>query len=309
MKNTGTDCTPLINVTKKIMLMPVCDSTGTRNFINLTGTINAALFTAMINDTDNSQRLYPLPELKDVNDTRNDPVLQTFADDSTIFIRDGIRNFEGRIVGKNASPALKGKIESARCGEMGVFLVDRLGNLIGIVSDDKTKMYPIRLDSESIAAMFVNATDTTIQAIRLMFNFHPDEQDSCIGMITATELTDAKPLLMKGLLDVYSTVSGISTTGATVELYTDYGSAITPVRVKGLVTADFVSSVGGATSKVRNSTDAADIAVTVTEGTGDNAGIYTLAWVAQTVSDVIIVKPLKNGFDFTEVTDSTITIV
>lgn len=311
MQNTGTACTPLINVTKKILLQPVFNNDGERNYIDLEDDVDAAMFTALINNPDNSVRLFPLPELKDVKDTRNDPVLQKFADDSTIFIRDGVRTFEGMIVGRNASPVLKGKIESARCGEIGVYLVDRLGNLIGIVSDDKTKLYPIRLDSESIAALFVSATDTTIQAIKIMFNFHPDEQDACIGMITATELGDAKPLLFKGLIDVTATFSAISTAGFTIELKTDYGTALTPVRVEGLVKTDFVSSVGGATGNVyrSNNTPGNEAIDTVTEKTGEDAGIYDIVLDdAATAGDILVVKPLLNGYDFSLVVASPVTI-
>lgn len=307
MSNTGTDCSPAMEVVKKLMLMPVYDSTGVRNYIDLTDDIDASTFTDLINDPDSSKRLYPLPEMKDIEDTRANPILQTFKDGSNIFIRDDARQFKGIIPGKDGNTILKGKIEAARCGEVGVFMVDRVGSLIGTISDDGTKLYPTRIDSESLAAIFGKATDTTVQQLMISFNFDPDESDSCLRMVTKSEMDDADLLILKGLIDVYAIYTGAATTGVTVKLYTDYGTPKTPTTVKGLTTTDFVSSTDAATSKVRNETDSANIAVTVTEST-DEPGTYDLAWAAQTPADVMIIKPLKDGFDFKEVVTSKVTI-
>ncbi len=298
----------MMEVTKRIDIIPYYDSTGARNFIDLTGTIDQAMFTAMINEADDSKRLYPLPQLKDIEDTRGEPITEKFKDDTQVFIRDGIRNFAGLIVRKDAQVKLKSAIESARCGDVGVYLVDRKGDYIGVVSDDKTKLYPIRLDSDSISATLIKTTDTTTQKIRLMFSFHPDEDDGCLGMIANNEMNDATPLLFKGLLNVYATFSSITTTGANVKLYTDYGTPITPAVVEGMLSANFVSSVTAAAAKVRNTTDSADVTVTATEQGSPLEGTYALAWAAQTSTDAIVVDLLANGFDFTAVRNSPIAI-
>lgn len=296
MANTGTACTPLIKVTKKLLYMPIFDNAGARNYIDLTGDLDAAYFSGLINDSDGSQRLFPLPEMKAVEDTRGDAVTEDFADGTKIFIRDGSRAFSGMIVGKLASTKLKGKIEAARCGEMGVFNVDADGNIIGIVSEDQTKLYPIRLDSESISATFIQATDTTIQKLNVKFNYHPDENDACLGMITADELDGVDALVLKGLLDLTITATTPTATGVVITLKTEYGSVLNPVMAKGFVAADFTFV---------NVTDSgSSIAIT---GTGASFtetadGVYTIVYKTAddpTVADVVKVTVNKTGYAIT----------
>ena len=304
MSNTGTDCTPLIEVASKLILVPICDSTGVRNHIDLTTTLNEAYFQAFINNADKSKRWYPLPDMKNVGDNREEPLTEDFDDGIKIFIREGARTFEGQIVGKKGGHILKGKIEAARCQEMGVYIIHRLGGITGIVSEDKTKLYPYRLDSESISASLVRATNTTTQKLSVKFNFHPDESDGCIGMITPDQYGDAVPSVWKGLLDVHVKYTTPITTGVILTLYTDYGTPIDPTLVKGLVVGDFAAY---------NVTQSSAIALT---GTGASfsesasGGVYTIAYKTSddpSVSDVVRFTITKAGFDFTDVTNNPVT--
>lgn len=308
MLNTGVDCTPIMEVVQKLLLFPVYDSTGVRNYIDLASPINAQLFSDMINEADGSKRLYPLPNLKDIKDTRGEPIRETYPDRSSSFIAEGVRTFDGIIVGRDGNTIIKGQIESARCGEMGVYGVDRLGNLIGVISSDGTQLFPIRLDSDSISVNYIKKTDTTQQKLQITFNYHPDESDNCLRMVAADELGGASLLTLKGLLDVFVTFSDITTTGATAFLFTKYGTVLNPVEVEGLVITNFVSTVGGATSNIRNTTTSADVALTsVTEST-TVPGSYALVFPAQTSADVLAVDCVKLGFDFTAVALSPLTI-
>lgn len=311
MLNTGNVCMPLMKVTKRIDFISVYKSDGTRNGIDLTATVDATTFSTMINNTDSFQRLFPLPQVVNVDDKRGEPTLQKFSDDSTTFIRDGARNFEGYIVREDANPVVLGEINSARCnGGMGVYLTDKKGNYIGILSDDRTKLYPFRLDSASISATFVFPTDSTDPMIKVMFTFHPDEEDACIGMITPSQMNGAAPLLFKGLRDVYINTSAITTTGMVVEFFVKTVDPKNPVRIYGLTPvpgtpAAFISNVGGATSKIRNTTTALDVTLTsATEGTGpqlpgSGIGTYALVFAAQTSGNKIQVKAIKTNYDFT----------
>jgi len=311
MTNTGIDCTPQLTVTKKLILQPLYDSTGVANFIDLTSAVNAALFTGLINQADPSKRIYPLPELKDIADTRNAPVTQKSKDDSQVYVRDGIRTFEGMIIGGNASFQLKAKIEAARCGLMGAYMVDRLGNITGIASSDGTKLYPIPMDSNSIAATWIQPTDTTVQAIKLEFNFDPSMLDSCIRMIAATEIPDVNVLTLRGLVNVYPVFSNLATTGVTVQLITEYGTPINPTTVKGLVVAtDFISPDSDtAANAYRSNNTPADVPITGAEEAYPNGGSYDVLFTTPaTTGDVIGFNMLKAGFDFSAVKAATITI-
>lgn len=308
MSNTGTACMPAMQVAKKLITIPVFDYAGVRNGLDLTTPITLATFAAFINDTDDSQRMYPLPEMKNINDTRNDPVTEEFDDGSKFFIREGTRNFESIIVPPFASPILKGKLDAIRCNEMGVYIIDRKGSLIGIISDDGTKLYPIRIDSGSFSAQLLSPTNSTVSKLQIRFSFNPEEDDACLRMITPAEMDGANLLVINGLLDVHATFSSISTTGFTVQMDTEFGTALTKVPVEGLVIADFISSVTLATSKARNVTDSADITLTTVVESTTVPGQYVVVMPAQTSADVLTVTCKKNGYDFTLVADEVVTI-
>jgi hypothetical protein len=297
LANQGTGCTPLFNVIAKLIAVPTYDSTGARNGIDLTDTLNEAYFTALINQSDASKRWYPLPEMKNVASPRADAVVTEWEDGTTEFVRQGSKSFTGVIPSNNANPMVLGQIESLRCGDVSVYVIDSKGSLRGSISSDGSTLYPIRLDSPSISANLQDASGTANQKMDIKFSFHPDEQDADLRMITADELGGSYLLATKGLIEVTMVISGISTTGATVKMKTPFGTQLNPVLKKGLVTADFISSVGAATSKVRNVTDGADVAVTATEDA--TGGTYTLAWTAQTVSDVVTVLAKSTGYSFT----------
>lgn len=294
--NTGQSCVPIMRVQKKIFLVPTFDSTGVANEIDLTQTLNEAYFTARVNDTDASQRWYPLPEMKNIVDERGDSLYQTFEDGSKVFISQGTRTFNGLIVGADAAPQMVGKITSHRGVGMSIFIVDKEKNLIGKVGSSATKLAPIELEADSIDAKFIKTIDTAIQAIQVSFDVHMNEDDADLRMIQSTEMSyDISRL--RGLIDVDATISSISTTGFTATLTTDGGTPITPVLCKGLVAGDFA---------LYNVTDAS--AVTISTMTESPSGVYAFTFTAQTSADVLRLTPTKNGYDFTDVVATTITI-
>ena len=159
--NTGTDCSPLQKAAYSLIGVPLYQSDGvTRNGINLeTDVLNAAYFTALINQADISKRWFPYPAIKNVEDVRGENQTEEFTDKTLVFVTEGARAFKGWIVGRDAQPVLKGKIETSRCVQMGYYVVDLSGNLIGSISSDGTKLNPIQVDQNSVAAMFIKQTD------------------------------------------------------------------------------------------------------------------------------------------------------
>ncbi len=293
LSNTGTACTPVMSVTDKIILVPYYNNDGEVNSIDLTDTLDAAYFTALVNQADASKRWFPLPSLKNVADERAENVVESFDDGSSVFITDGNRSFTGLLI-KGSVQLLK-KINAARCVEVGIFVIDRQGNLIGSILADGT-LAPIKLDKDSISALLVKTTDTTVQKIQLKFNFSQDESDENLRMVTADEMSyDVR--LLKGLLDITVTYSSITTTGFVATLKTEYGTVITPVLDKGLDLADFA---------LYNDTDSA--AVTPSSVTEDPEGVYTFVMPAQGTTEVLFLTPTKAGRDYSAVVVSPITI-
>lgn len=295
MSNTGSGCTPLMKVTKKVIFVPQLDDDGNRNGITIGATLDQTYFDALVNQSDPSKRWFPLPEMKNVKDERADNIVETFEDGSTGFVQEGTREFMGWAV--NAPQQLKGKIEAGRCIEMGVYLIDINGNLVGSLSEDRTTLYPIKIDKDSISAKFIKATDKTLQKIEFKFNFSIEEHDESLEMITCEEL-DYEVLNLRGLLDIYADYSLIDNTTFTMRLRTDYGTPTSPVLDKGLVAADLA---------LYNVTDSLAVIVTsVTEDT--DGGTYVVVFPAQTNADEIRVTPSRDGRDYSEVIASLVTM-
>lgn len=307
LANTGWDCSPVMGVTQKLIFVPYYDSTGVQNYMDLSTTLNQAYFTALINQSDATKRWYPTPEILEVKNLRGDPTVQDFANGSKIFVKQGTRNIEGMMVDKLATPNMDRAMNSLRCtGDLGVFLVTKDSAIVGVPSSDRTKLYPIKIDSGSLFATFMFSSDTETQALKFSFNWAQSEKDSCIGQVVLSEMSsDVTPLLWKGLVDARATFTSPATTGVTMKLYLYFGTAITPVPIVGLTASELVSSVTATTSKVRDTTGGSDLTVTCTESS-TIPGTYALAYTA-TTAHVICIKPKRNGIDFTEVAASTVT--
>lgn len=304
LNNSGTpDCQPLMSFAEMIIAVPKYGSTGALNFIDLTDTLDADYFNDKINAEDPRDRWYPLPRVKNAASTKADSEFQTFDDASKIKVRDGLRSWT-MIIPKQ-TPQFLGKIETFACSEFGIYVVDKTKNLIGSLKAEG-ELYPIVVDENSWNPVLAFATSATVQLINLGFDFDSTEQDSDLQMITANELNPINLLTLKGLIDVTSVITNISTTGFKAKLNTAFGSALTPIVVKGLVSADFISSVTSTASKIRNQNDSADVAITSVTENPD--GTYTFVFAAQGSGEVLILKPSKDGFDFSAVEAATITI-
>jgi len=287
LSNTGTACTPVMQTARKIIFVPYYDNNGNINTINLaTATLDKAYFDALVNQSDKSKRWFPLPELKNVEDVREANILESFNDGSNVFISEGNRSFTGILV--KGTPQLKGKIESARCSEVGVFIIDKDGNLIGSLAT-ATTLAPIRIEESSVAAMLVKTTDTTIQKLQLSYEFHADEKDEDLRFIACSEMT-YDVLQIQGLLDIYATFSNITLTDFEVQLSTDYGTILNPVLDKGLLAVDFT---------LFNDDD--QLAVAVISAPESPAGTYTISYAAQGAGEVLFLTPSKDGRDYAAV--------
>lgn len=304
--NLGQACVPSMLVLNNYIIVPTFDGAGVANEVDLTVDLDAAYFAAKVNHADPTKRWYPVAEMKNITDERGESLFESFADGSKEWINQGTRSFAGLIVARQyVSPQYLGKLQSFRGVQFSVFGIDKSKALIGKIGSTATKMAPIEIESGSFDAKLVKTVDGAVQKIMVNWDYDQLEEDSQLRVVQASEMTyDVSKL--KGLIDVTGVVSSITVDGFTLTLKTDAGTIINPVMAEGLVTADFVSSDDDATSKVYNVTDDANVTVTVTEGV---AGVYAVAFsVAQGAGDVIRVKIIKAGFDFTQVETLVITV-
>jgi hypothetical protein len=264
-------------------MVPLEDSTGAKNFLDLTSAPTVASITALINQADASKRWFPLPVFEKVELPKADSTFEEAPSGRKLFIKQGKRSFSGEIW--NGASQLLGKIQDNRCVEFGVYIVDVNGNLVG--SKDGTKLYPIPVDNQSFDAKMMFATDTTVQKIMLAFDWYRLFDESTMWLITANEL-GGDFNQFEGLLDVVLAKNSSSATTLVVDATLDYGTAINPIKVLGLVLADFT---------LKNATTGVAIPITtVVAGTGVNANRYTLTFASQTLLTPLSLTVQKTGY-------------
>ena len=282
--NTGTPgCRQLMAVARKLILVPTFDSTGVRNKIASGATINAAYFTAAINNADTTKRWYPTGLIDNIEDARAEPIMETLNSQKKLFVQDGIRSFKGIIV--EESNILLGQYEKFMCKDFSTFIIDKESNLIG--SYDGTDLYPISIDKDTFYPMLVKTTDTTVQKIQLQFEYSRSEMDKELKMILFAEMAGVNPILLSGLLDVVVTTSSPATTSFKAALALIFGTFKTPMVVTGWLAADFT---------LYNVTDSAS--VTILTAVESPNGTYTITYTSQTSGDVLRLTATKNGYEF-----------
>jgi hypothetical protein len=209
---------------------------------------------------------------------------------------------------------IKGSFELAkqfnanRCSTFGIFIVDLDGNILGTTKTGSDYLYPIACDAATFYAKPVFTTDTTIQKIMLMGQWDVLQKDDDLRMISASSISAANIVNLKGLMNVYATIVSTSTTTMVLDLYAKVGNIVTNYPIEGLVTANFVSSDTGSTSKMYNITDASDLTVAATESTTVD-GRYTLTYTGAVASEVLQPLIKKNGLDGVTMLGTTGTVI
>lgn len=271
LNNSGApNCVPLIDVTNKIIVVPLFDKTGARNQIDLTSTLDKSYFDALINNADGSKRWYPLPELENVEDVRADTEFETSNSGQKYKVRKGIRTFTGHIF--KGSTDYQRLIDTYGCKNIGVYFVDNQGQLIGDRSFDGF-LSPIPVSKGSWDSMYVPATDSTVPKLKIMFDFEKTFADSDMGYVTSASDIDLRDL--EGLVSIFGEIVGsVTTTSFSAKITTDFGNLQSQNVVAGLVLADF---------ELNNLTTPAVITIlTLTESPD---GTYAFTYAAQTSGD------------------------
>jgi hypothetical protein len=283
LSNTGRpNCVPIQSVTSKLIMVPKYANDGSINSIDLTATL--PVWSTLINQTDVSKRWFPLPNFENVELAKADTTFEEANSGRMVFIRQGKRSFAGELWADDSSPQFLGKLQTNRCVEFGVYIVDVNGNLVG--SKVGTKLFPISVDNPSFDPKIMFATDTTIQKIMVAFDFDRLFDESTMWMITPTEAgQDFNDLT--GLIDVNMTNISNTSTTRVFKAFLDYGTAINPIKFKGGVLADFT---------LRNDTTNAVIVITsVVENVGI-AGQYLLTAPAFIVGNIYTINVVKTGY-------------
>lgn len=236
LSNTGQpSCVPIQSVTSSLIMVPLKDSLGVRNGIDLSTTL--PVWEDLINELDESKRYFPLPQFENVELPKADSLFEEANSGKMAFLRQGKRSFMGELWGEDSTPTLLGKLQAGRCVAFGIYIVDVNGNLVG--SKENGFLYPIPVDEQSWNPVFNFATDSTVQKIMLGFDFNRLFDESTMYMITGAEAgVDFNGL--SGLIDVNLTeVSQVTLTTLVFKAFFDYGTAINPIIFSGALATDF----------------------------------------------------------------------
>ncbi len=305
MINTKTGCISSRAVEKRAWVVNRTKADGSLNYIDLTSDLDDAYFMALFNHVDKLERVFPLPEIKDINDVRDKSVMIDAKDGTQFKVRDGIRKFEGVFYPPFSSPQMVAILQAQRCASPCKWSVDANGTIWGRISEDGTKLYPMRMDAGSVDVIYQLPTDTDIEKVNYSFNLHPSERDCTMRGLEASELADdIIPLDYDGLMDVFMKVVSCSTEKLVVELYDGYGKITNPEAVTDFLAANFA---------LYNITDSSAIALT---GSGAAfaeapAGTYSLTFATAdqpTSADELALTPTKDGFDCTAVSAVSIIV-
>ena len=272
------------NVTNKLFFVPVYDSTGVKNKLDLTGTINEATIIALINQSDASKRWYLSPVFENVVKATADTTFEEAPSQRKKRIKAGKKSFSAEHW--DVAPQLEGKYNEYLCGGWGVIELDIDGNLIG--KKVGTDLYPIPVDGDSFDVKYVDPTDAATSKLMVSFDYNRLMKSEELWLISADEL-GADLNDQDGLKDVELEFVSKTSTQVVVNATLSYGTAVQLLKVKGLLAADF--------ALYNNTLSASHTIATVTEGTGVNEGQYTITYVAITGSvDNLTLSMAKDGY-------------
>ena len=236
LSNTGLPaCLPIQSVTSTLIMVPLKDSTGVANGIDLSAPV--PVWNDKINDADDTKRWFPLPAFENVELPKADSQFEEANSGRMAFLRQGKRSFSGELWSEDSSPTLLSKLQNNRCVDFGVYIVDVNGNLVGSKRDGY--LYPIPVDNPSFDPRYMFATDSTVSKIMVAFDFDRLFDEGTMYMITPEEaginFND-----LTGLIDVnFNDVVEVANTSITFDAEFDYGTAYNLIKLKGLVASDF----------------------------------------------------------------------
>lgn len=278
--NTGVpSCVAIGDITRCLIFDTELTSAGVlkeRSVDDLEKFVDAEAWLNAVNFDD---RWLPTPELENVENIRDEAVFQEFNSGNKAKVRDGFKNFTGYIV--QAPRELVGQLKLIACSDMGAYIIDKSGNLMGYKGSTTSVMRPILIDKNTLDVQFVEATDSEVAMIMISFQWKQSMLDENIKLIPADEM-DYGCADLYGLLDVCGTPTPSSATEFAVTLTTNYGTKVT-----GLVAGDFTLT--------NESTPSVITPVSVTDA---GNGVYNFVIPSQVAGDVLSLDASKNRFDF-----------
>lgn len=282
------NCVIQFFTTHNYLLMPIYKEDGTKNYIDISNpaTLGATVLALTSASTPMLERLYPLPFAENVAREKTETTFDTPPSGNMYRAQEGLRQNVMEFYAQNASFAFARELKEFGCTKMGYFSADINGTLEGYLDDnDPTKFYPLPMMQGSFDQMYMYATDTTVQRLKVQFNLQRSFEETNIYYITANDLGYPATDLV-GLIPASVVVSSITSTGATFTVTEKGNNAIDKKPIEGLLNADF---------DVINQTDGSTVILTgLTEGA---PGVYAATYAAIVGAHTFEVSANAPGYD------------
>lgn len=296
IKNTGTPtCMDIFGTMNRPWFAKRVNNAGVKNNIDLTGGVyDQAFFEALVNETDNSSRWFPIPAVENYDWNPTDSENETTSNGNIYKLRNGVIEVMFEVYDVPAS--YYKKFKSMICPEMVFVFTDVDSNLVGDASEALTNdiLKGIPIQKGSMDVKYFPKKDAGRAKMTVKFNIPHYFEVGNLNFIEASAMTyDVNEL--NGLIDVIPTIVGTpTTTGFVVDLAIDFGTAIGNSEFEGAVVGDF-------TLAEVTPTPGAITITSVTESTTVD-GRYTFVIPTQTSADVLRLSLAKTGFEMTPLT-------
>ena len=242
------------------------------------------------------QRWYLTPTVNNVVGERAESVKQDI-DGIPFNVRQGIRMYDGTFYGTVAATQYVNVLKSMSCQNIGMFIVDVAGNIIGMNNDVTGDLDPIKVQRNTLDVIYKFPSSSEVQQIQLMFAYEENEQDGDLRYIKASDIS-ADMLTQSSMSTVVlGAASAISTTGFTTAITYTYGAQFANLPYEGAVAGDFTLL------------DNAGLTIAITSVTEGPSGTYVFVIPAQTPGDVLTLSYSKTtGTGFESTTDLSILV-
>lgn len=285
--NTGIpSCVSIADITRCLIFDTELDSTGAIKERSVSDIQSFATVETWLNATSFDDRWLPTPELENVENIRDESVFQEFNSGNKAKVRDGFKNFTGYMV--QVPRELIGQLKKLACSDIGAYIMDKSGNVLGYEGSTTSVLRPILIDKNTFDIQYVEATDSEVAMVMIKFQWKQSMLDENIKLVNADNV-DYTCSDLYGLLDVCGTPVPSTGTDLAVTLTTLYGT-----NVDGLTTPDFT---------LNNVTTGLPLAIS--SATPQGSGVYDVVHTSATTGEVLSLTASKDRYDFTCLADST----
>lgn len=223
----------------RLIFVNYLDDTGAVNSIKSTDTLDSTFFDDKFNNADLDKRWYITPTINNVVGVREENVTED-VDNINFSVKQGNRMYDGTFYGNVAAPPFIEALQSTACQQMGFFIVDVAGNIIGMNNDLSTDLDPIRIQRNTTQVLYLFSSATTVQNINLKFMYEENERDADLSFIGSGNIEVDLLTQVAMTTIVLGEATNITTSGFTSEIDFIYGEQFDKLPYEGAVVDDFV---------------------------------------------------------------------